>query len=134
MGRASVGLQETVESCSREQETILAGEYAEVCGQRSGDLRKQRRIRRIEEYEKFLTNCQIVREKMELEKEIRLKEKVKRRNTVVERTKSSPEYILTIRSKSLSYLDVIPAEESRVERFSLPPLAGYHNSTELGLD
>ena len=106
----------------------MAGEYAEVCGHRSGDLRKQRRIRRIEEYEKFLTNCQIVQERLEGERETRLKERLKRRNTVVEVNKSSPEYILTIRSKSLSYLDVIPPEESRGERFSLPPIVCYNSS------
>ena len=108
----------------------MKGEYAEVCGQ-LGDLRKQRRIRRIAEYEKFLVNCNIVRERIELERMTRTKERRKRRNTVVAAKKAKPEYVLLPRSCSLSYLDVIQSEvyneEGRVspgrqDRFSMPPL------------
>ena len=114
----------------------MKGEYAEVCGQ-LGDLRKQRRIRRIAEYEKFLTNCNIVRERVEVERLTRAKEKRKRRNTVVAAKKAKPEYVLLVRSCSLSYLDVIQSEDFNEEgrgagsgsgsgRFSMPPLPDYN--------
>ena len=108
----------------------MKGEYAEVCGQ-LGDLRKQRRIRRIAEYEKFLVNCIIVRERIELERMTRSKERRKRRNTVVAAKKAKPEYVLLMRSCSLSYLDVIQSEDydeegragtGKQDRFSMPPL------------
>ena len=122
----------------REQETILKGEYAEVCGQ-LGDLRKQRRIRRIEEYEKFMINCNIVRARMEVERLGMAREKRKRRNTVVTARRAKPEYVLLVRSCSLSYLDLIQSEaftgegggssSARVDRFSMPPLPDYSDRT-----
>ena len=112
----------------------MKGEYAEVCGQ-LGDQRKQRRIRRIEEYEKFLSNCNIVREKMEVEKMGKAKEIRKRRHTVVAAKKAKPEYVLVPRSCSLSYLDVIQSqdynEEGRPDRFSMPPLPDYNSDRTL---
>ena len=121
----------------REQETIIKGEYAEVCGHRFGDLRKQRRMRRIEEYEKFLMNCRIVRERMELERENRMQERKRRRNTVVELKRSSPDYVLKTRARSLSYIDVLQSGDytadgcSRQDRFSMPPVVCHTSSRNL---
>ena len=107
----------------------MKGEYAEVCGQ-LGDQRKQRRIRRIEEYEKFLTNCNVVRGRLEVERMARSRERRKRRNTVVAARKTKPEYVLRLRSSSLSHLDVLQSqdfsEERRSDRFSMPPLPDYN--------
>ena len=104
----------------------MEGEYGEICGHLT-DIKKQRRIRRIAEYEKFLTNCEIVRERIEIERDKRSKETLQRRNTVVALNKTKPDYILMLKSSSLSYLDVFNSgpcteEAVRTDRFSMPPL------------
>lgn len=74
--------------------------------------------------------------------ECREREKVKRRNTVMEGMTTEPEYSLLIRSKSLTYLDVILNQGETVkkqpqpspkttERFSMPPLVDYNSILDL---
>ena len=41
----------------REQEALLKGEYAEVCGKDSKDVRRKKMLKRIHEYEKSLESC-----------------------------------------------------------------------------
>ena len=50
--------------CSREQDAKIKGEYQEMTGGSSEpkNVRKQRVIRRIQEYKKFRSNCQRLRE------------------------------------------------------------------------
>ena len=114
----------------------MKGEYAEVCGQ-LGDLRKQRRIRRIAEYQKFLTNCSIVRARMSVERLTRSKKARRRRNTVVAARRAKQEYELVVRSSSLSQLDVLQSEDyneeagggsgcGRLDRFSMPPWPDFN--------
>ena len=59
----------------REQEAAIKGEFSEAFGE-IGRRRKHRQMRRIEEYEKFLTNCNIVKEKLAVERENREREQV----------------------------------------------------------
>ena len=128
---------------SRENEAQLKG-VQESIGPAGVQSRKKRQLRRIEEYEKFLTNCNIVREKLDVEMERREREQIKRRNTVMEGMRTDPEYSLLIRSKSLTYLDVIlnqgeavqiqdvPQLSSKTtERFSMPPLVDYSSNLDL---
>ena len=124
----------------RESEAVLQGAVQAIGP--GGHAQKYRQLRRIEEYEKFLTNCNIVKEKVEAEMERREREKVKRRNTVMEGMTTEPEYSLLIRSKSLTYLDVILNQGETVkkqpqpspkttERFSMPPLVDYNSILDL---
>ena len=124
----------------RESEAVLQGAVQAIGP--GGHAQKYRQLRRIEEYEKFLTNCNIVKEKVEAEMERREREKVKRRNTVMEGMTTEPEYSLLIRSKSLTYLDVILNQGEMVkkqpqpspktaERFSMPPLVDYNSILDL---
>ena len=123
-------------SLIRESEAVLQGAVQAIGP--GGHAQKYRQLRRIEEYEKFLTNCNIVKEKLEVE----CREKVKRRNTVMEGMTTEPEYSLLIRSKSLTYLDVIlnqgePVKKTpqsspkTAERFSMPPLVDYNSILDL---
>ena len=73
-----------------------------------------------------------------MERMTRAKERRKRRNTVVAAKKAKPEYVLLVRSCSLSYLDVIQSEDyneegrggsGRLDRFSMPPLPDYSSHT-----
>ena len=115
---------------------MVKGEFSAVVGE-TGRMRKHRQMRRIEEYEKFLTNCTVVKERLDVERERRQREQVKRRNTLMEGMKTVPEYSLLIRSKSLSYLDVIQTQggsldqSPKTERFSMPPLMGVNSSLNL---
>ena len=54
---------------------MIKGEFSEAFGE-NGRRRKHRQMRRIEEYEKFLTNCNIVKEKLDVEREKREREQV----------------------------------------------------------
>ena len=73
-----------------------------------------------------------------MERMTRAKERRKRRNTVVAAKKAKPEYVLLVRSCSLSYLDVIQSEDyseegrggsARLDRFSMPPLPDCSSHT-----
>ena len=107
----------------REQEAMIKGEYAEVCGagKDSKGAKRKKMLRRIHEYEKFLENCNRLK-KVEEEKQETLKKK--RINTMIDGMFMKPMFSLLIRSKSLSYLEIIQPgeEEKKLERFSMPPL------------
>ena len=96
--------------CTSEQEGMIKGEWAEAVGPKG--TKKHRQMRRIEEYEKFMNNCRVVKERLEVERAKREKERVKRRNTVIEGMRTSPEYSLLIRAKScLLYTSPSPRDK-----------------------
>ena len=109
---------------------MIKGEYADVCGKDSKGQRRKKMLKRIHEYEKFLENCNRLK-KIEKEKQEKLKKM--RRNTMIEGMFLKPMFSVLIRSKSLSYLEIIqPSEEERkMERFSLPPLPDYDSTLNL---
>ena len=67
---------------------MIKGEWAEAVGPKG--TKKHRQMRRIEEYEKFMNNCRVVKERLEVERAKREQERVKRRNTVIEGMRTSP--------------------------------------------
>ena len=114
---------------------MIKGEWAEAVGPKG--TRKHRQMRRIEEYEKFMNNCRIVKERLDVERARREKERVRRRNTVIEGMRTSPEYSLLIRAKSLTYLDVVQTSNDHCspnktdQRFSMPPLVDCNSNLDL---
>ena len=114
----------------REQEAMIKGEYAEVCGKDPKDVKKRKLLKRIHEYEKFLANCNRMKE---TEKNNQEQLKKKRRHTMIEGMYTEPMFSVLIRSKSLSYLEVIQTSEDtrKTDRFSLPPLPDYDSSLNL---
>lgn len=68
---------------SREQDAKIKGEYQEMTGQGAEhkNVRKQRVIRRIQEYKKFRSNCQrlreFIKEKHQLRQNVLVSHKVK---------------------------------------------------------
>ena len=129
--RALIGSQVTFLLC-REQEAMIKGEYAEVCGsvKDSKDVKRKKMLKRIHEYEKFLENCNRLKR---IEDEKKEKMRKLRRNTMIDGMLMKPMVSVMIRSKSLSYLEIIqPSEEERkLERFSLPPLPDYDTGLAL---
>ena len=91
-------------------------------------------LKRIHEYEKFLENCKRLK-RIEKKKQEELRKK--RRNTMFEGMFMEPKVNIMLRSKSLSYLEIIKPteeEERKLERFSLPPLPACESITSLTLE
>ena len=110
----------------------MMDEYAGGSGANkdSKDIRKKKMLKRIHEYEKFLANCNRLKA---IDKEKREKLQKKRRHTILEGMHTEPMFSVLIRSKSLSYLEIIQTNEDtkKTDRFSLPPLPDYDSTLNL---
>ena len=112
--------------CCREKEAILKGEYSEEEGQMPAKIKKMKTLKRIQEYEKFEVNCQMIKELEKGQSTSVSRDVLYRRNTImVNEAKKTEERRANLRRaksianpKNLSPEDEIQPRES----FSMPVL------------
>ena len=97
----------------REQEAKIKGEYSDLKGKAPKDIKRLNMLKRIQQYERFVENCERYRE---FEKSKRDKELVVRRNSIVKK--------ILKRSKCLLLFphDRKYKEVKQKDRYSLPEL------------
>ena len=116
----------TISTHCREKEAILKGEYTDEEGQMPAKIKKMKTLKRIEEYEKFEANCQMMKE-LEKEKRVSMSRDVmQRRNTImVEGEKRTEERKVKLRRANSipSPLELSPEPEFEHRgSFSMPVL------------
>ena len=105
----------------REQEAKIKGEYSDLKGKAPKDIKKLKMLKRIQQYERFVENCERYKE---FEKSKRDKELVIRRNSMVDGMDQRPIEKIVKRSQSLlPFLhDREYKEAKQKDRYSLPEL------------
>ena len=102
----------------REQEAKIKGEYSDLKGKAPKDIRRLKMMKRIQQYERFVENCERYKE---FEKSKRDKELVVRRNSMVDGLNQRSIEKMMKRSKSFPH-DREYKESKQKDRYSLPEL------------
>ena len=112
--------------CCREKEAILKGEYSEEEGQMPAKIKKMKTLKRIQEYEKFEVNCQMIKELEKGQRASVSRDVLYRRNTIMvdEAKKTEERQAILRRAKSIANpKNLSPEEELKPrESFSMPVL------------
>ena len=102
----------------REQEAKIKGEYSDLKGKAPKDIRRLKMMKRIQQYERFVENCERYKE---FEKSKRDKELVVRRNSMLDGLNQRSIEKMMKRSKSFPH-DREYKEAKQKDRYSLPEL------------
>ena len=105
----------------REQEAKIKGEYSDLKGKAPKDIKRFKMLKRIQQYERFVENCERYKE---FEKSKRDKKLVDRRYSMVDPVNQRPVEKIVKRSKSLLPFpqDREYKEAKQKDRYSLPEL------------
>ena len=109
----------------REKEAILKGAYSEEEVQMPSKIKKMKTLKRIQEYEKFEVNCQMIKELEKGQRTSVSRDVLDRRNTImVHKAKKTEERRANLRrAKSIANPNLSPEDEIQPrESFSMPVL------------